>query len=282
MTQDLKKTQFERRIIFLTLFIVVTLPLIFPLGLKTEITPLVQNAYDMIETAPDSSRIIISFDYDPSTITELQPMAQAIIEHCWRRGHKVIATALWPQGASMADAAFSFVIENGYKDKQYGVDYVNLGYKPGGTVTLQALGRDFQTIFPSDMKGTPISEIPAMQGIAKLGDIDAVMSLSAGDPGLMAWIMVASDKYKVKVSGGTTAISAPGFLTYVNKNQQLIGLLGGLKAASEYEKLIGVKGKATVNMDAQSVAHVLILVFITIGNIKAFRIRRKTRNAQMN
>jgi len=37
--------------------------------------------YDLMEETPDGSVIILSFDYDPSTITELQPMAEAMIEH---------------------------------------------------------------------------------------------------------------------------------------------------------------------------------------------------------
>lgn len=274
MSNDLKKSILERRLIFITIFVVVMLPLIFPLGLKPEITPLVKNAFQMVETAPDSALVIISFDYDPSTITELQPMAYALIDHAWRRGHKVIAIALWPQGVGMANEAFSYVIAKHHPDKIYGTDYVNLGYKAGGTVTLQAMGRDFRNVFPQDMNETPIAQIPMLKNVKKLQDMDYVVSLSAGDPGLTAWIMVASDMYKVKTAGGTTAISAPGFLTYVNKNQQLIGLLGGLKAASEYEALLSVKGDATVSMDAQSVAHLAILVFIIIGNIKAWQKRR--------
>ena len=87
--------------------------------------------------------------------------------------------------------------------------------------------------------------------------------------------MVARDMYAVPTTGGCTAVSAPGFFPYINEQKQLYGLLGGLKAASEYESLIGRVGSATIKMDAQSVAHLLILVFIAIGNIKAYNLRRR-------
>ena len=42
-----------------------------------------------------------------------------------------------------------------------------------------------------------------------------------------------------------------------------------------YEKLTGKKGTGTVGMDAQSIAHVLIVVFVLLGNIGMFVSGRK-------
>lgn len=269
-----KNTQTERRIIFLVLLIAVALPMIFPIGWKTEVSGYAKMAWELIETTPESSVVIFSFDYDPSTMTELQPMAEAMIHHAWSRNQKVIATALWPQGAQMADQAFSMVRES-FPNKQYGVDYVNLGYKVAGIVAIQAMGRSLSEVFPEDQAGTDYNDIPMLKNIRNLKDIAYVNSLSSGTPGIKEWIMSARDMYQVPVTGGTTAVSAPGFFPYINSQRQLTGLLGGLKAASEYEMLIGKIGSATIKMDAQSVAHILILAFIAIGNIKAWRSRRR-------
>lgn len=265
-------SQVERRIIFLVLIIAVVFPLIVPLGWKTEVTPHVQMAYDLIDSVKEGETAIVSFDYDPATATELQPMAYSVIKHAFAKNQKVIAMALWPQGVQMADEAFSKILMK-YPDKKYGIDYVNLGYKPGGMVTLQAMGKSIKTVFPSDSRATSLDELPMMKGLISLKNIAYVVSLSAGDPGIKQWIMAAHDMYNVKVTGGTTAVSAPGFLPYINQQNQLYGLLGGLKSAAEYEVLLGVTGPATTKMDAQSVAHILILVFVLIGNIKAWRKR---------
>ncbi len=269
----------ERRIVFLVLALAVVLPLIFPLGLKTIGTPLTKKAYDLVDSTPAGSVVIVSFDYDPSTVTELQPMAQAIIEHAWSKGHKVIATAMWPQGSQMADMAFEDV-QNKLGSKVYGEDFVNLGYKVGGMVIIQGMGRNFRTVFPKDTSGLDYDEIPLLATIKSLRDIRYVVSLSAGDPGLKDWILTAHDKFGVAVAGGTTAVSAPGFLPYVNDQQQLYGLMGGLKAAAEYELLMGYEGSASLNMNPQSVAHVLILVLIAIGNVRAWRKRKSARNRE--
>lgn len=266
----------ERRIIFTVLLIAVALPLIFPIGWTTGISSYTEMVYDLMEETPDGSVMILSFDYDPSTITELQPMAEAMIEHAFNKNHKIIATALWPMGVQMAEKAFEKVLED-YPDKVRGEDFVNLGYKVGGMVTIQAMGRSLPEVYPNDINGRKYEDIPMLKGIHRLKNVAFIASLSSGVPGLKEWMMVAHDTHDIPVTGGCTAISAPGFFPYINEQEQLHGLLGGLKAASEYESLIGKKGSATTKMDAQSIAHLLILVFIALGNIKAYTTRRRKK-----
>lgn len=269
-------SQTERRIVFLLLLIAVALPLIFPIGWKTEVSNYSKMAWELIESAPDSSVVIFSFDYDPSSMTELQPMAEAMLEHAFSRNHKVIAMALWPQGMQMAQQAFDAVKVN-YPNKTYGSDYAFMGYKVAGIVAIQSMGKNMEEVFPADQSGTKYQDIPMLQGIKTLKDVAYINSLSTGVPGIKEWVMAARDVYQTPVTGGTTAVSAPGLIPYVNSQKQLHGLLGGLKAASEYETLINRVGSATVKMDAQSVAHLLILVFIAVGNIKAFRARKRSK-----
>ncbi len=267
-------SQTERRIVFLVLLLAVALPLIFPIGWKTEVSGYTKMAWNLIESTPDSVVVIFSFDYDPSTMTELQPMAEAMLEHAFSRNHKVLAMALWPQGAQMAEQAFAEA-KKAYPDKAYGVDYINMGYKVAGIVAIQAMGRSMAEVFPTDQRGIKYQEIPMLKNIRTLKDIAYINSLSSGTPGIKEWVMAGRDAYGTPVTGGTTAVSAPGFFPYVNSQKQLHGMLGGLKAASEYEVLIGKIGSATTKMDAQSIAHLLILIFIAVGNVKAFRARRR-------
>lgn len=268
----------ERQIIYTLLIIAVGLPLVFPIGWKTEVSGYTEMAYKLIEETPAGKVVLISFDYDPSTITELQPMAEALIEHAFKKNHRIVATALWPMGVQMAEKAFQEICA-AYPDKVYGEDYVNLGYKVGGMVSIQAMGRNLKEVYPVDAKGTHYDELPILQNIKRLKDFAWIASLSSGVPGLKEWVMVAHDTYGIPVTGGCTAISAPGFFAYVNEQKQLTGILGGLKSASEYESLIERKGTATSKMDAQSIAHLLILVFIAAGNLKVYLSRRRKRNA---
>ncbi len=266
----IKRKQLDRRWLFLLLFVGVVLPLIFVIGLPIETTENVRMVYNLIENTPPNSKVILSFDYDPGSKPELHPMAKAMMQHCFDRDIKVIVTALWPMGVQMAEDIFSD-IHNEYPEVKYGRDYVNLGFKAGGIVTIQSMGKQFREVFPEDMNGTSIDEFSIMDGMKNFDNLSFVCSFSAGDPGIKQWVQIAHDTYNVPVSGGVTGVSAPAILPYVNAQQQLIGLLAGLKGAAEYELLTETPGTGTSGMDAQSIAHLIIIIFIVIGNINFWR-----------
>ncbi len=265
-----KSKQIDRRWLFLLIFVGVALPLIFTIGLPLEISKNVEMVYDLIEETPKGSKALISFDYDPASMPELHPMAKALLKHCFDKDINLIFTALWPMGVQMADDIMSQLQEE-FPDLIYGEDYVNLGFKAGGMITIQSMGKNFREVFPEDMNGNKIDDLPIMEGINNFNNIGFVFSLSAGAPGIKEWVQIAHDAYNRPTSGGVTGVSAPAMLPYVNQQKQLTGLLAGLKAAAEYEKMIKAPGTATSGMDAQSVAHLIIIIFIIIGNVNYWR-----------
>jgi hypothetical protein len=263
----------DRRIIFLVIAAAVIVPLIVPLGMPVKVTPQAQSIYDEVESLPAGSNVLVAFDYDPAAAPEVHPMSLAFLRHCFTKKHKVIIMALWPVGAQLAVSATAEVA--GDFDVEYGRDYVNLGYKPGGEIVIKSLGASFPEVFPKDMAGTPTRGLPIMANVRNLKDIDLVMDLSAGDPGIPAWVQVANGLYQSRVAGGCTAVSAPQFFPYLQTGQ-LVGLLGGLKGAAEYESVTGFTGKASPQMDPQSIAHVVIIVFIVFANVSYFILRRRS------
>ena len=64
-------------------------------------------------------------------------------------------------------------------------------------------------------------------------------------------------------------------MVYPYYPKQVIGLLAGLAAAAEYEKLIAVEGTATQGMEAQSFSHGLIILLVVFGNVVFFWTRRR-------
>ena len=78
------------------------------------------------------------------------------------------------------------------------------------------------------------------------------------------------------ISSGVTSIQVNEVMPYVQSGQ-MVGVLAGMPGAAEYESLIGQKGSATSGMDAQSVAHLVIVHFIVLGNISYFIDRKRSR-----
>ncbi|MBN2460911.1 MAG: hypothetical protein JXB60_04835 [Candidatus Cloacimonetes bacterium] len=277
MAADGIRKQLDRRWIFLLIFIGVAVPLIVKIGFPIETSENAQLVYELVDNTSPGTRVIMSFDYDPASQPELHPMGRAVMKHCFDRGLKVIVTALWPMGVLMAQDIYD-KLKTDYPEITYGSDYINLGYKAGGIVTIQALGSNFREVFPKDMNGTEIDSLPIMKGIKDFENIGFIFALSAGDPGIKQWVQVAHDKFGRHVSGGVTGVSAPSILPYVNEQKQLYGLLAGLKAAAEYESLINDPGLATSGMDAQSIAHLIIIIFIAIGNISYWIVKKKNKS----
>lgn len=254
----------DRRIIFLLILLAVIVPLLIPIGFKIKVSEPVQLFYDAVDALPSGSMVLISCEYDPSTMPELYPMNQALARHCFKKDVKIVGMGLWPQGiplnqASMEEAALEY-------GKEYGVDYINLGYKAGGIVVISAAAENIPRTFPLDYAGRPIEAFEIMQGVRNFDRFDLIVSLSAGDPGVRHWVMIAQGRYGKAVIGGVTAVSAPSFYPYLNAGQ-LLGLIGGMKGAAEYETLLGAVGTASQGMDAQSIAHGVIILFIVIANV---------------
>ncbi len=254
----------DRRIIFSLIFVAVVWPLIQPMRLPIGVSPPVQTLYDAVEAIPTGSIVMLGADYSPDTMPELQPMVDTFLRHAFARDLRVVVACLWPASPPLVERAMTPLAEE--FGKEYGVDYVNLGYMAGGIVTLLGMGASIPATFPSDYGGTPVTEIPLMQEVENFDDIAFVMEVSAGTPGTREWVQQVQGRYRVALGSGTTAVGAPNFYPYVQSGQ-LTGLLGGLKGAAEYETLIGHPGDATKGMDAQSIVHALVVVFILLGNV---------------
>ncbi len=276
-----KLDSLDRRYIFLIIAIVVILPLIFPLGLPVEPTNLTIDAFDAIDNIPKDEKVLVSFDYGPSTKPEIHPMAIAILRHLFTNGNRVIITCLWPDGLFMSREALEQVADGEF-GLEYGVDYVNLGYRPGNEAVIKGITKSFPANFTVDSRAININEIPLMNGVQSLKDIGFIFSLSAGYPGSKEWVQYASDPLKIKTSTGVTSIQVNEILPFV-KSGQLQGIIAGMPGAAEYEQLL-VKnkihptiGKAGKSMDAQSIAHLVIVLFIIVGNISYFAKRKKEK-----
>jgi hypothetical protein len=119
-----------------------------------------------------------------------------------------------------------------------------------------------------------------MSTVKNYNNISLVVTFSTGDPGWRFWLLYAQARYGVRLGVGVTAVSAADVYPYVETGQ-VIGLLSGMKGASEYETLVQKKGysqgllRASQGMDAQSLGHLFIMIFIIIGNIGYFAMRRK-------
>lgn len=254
----------SRPIIYLLLLGLLSVPLLFPISLPLDISPATQSSYDAIEKLAPGSIIVVSTDWEASTQAESGPQTEAIVRHIFQRDLKLVVLGLWPQGNSATDSIVNRLASE--YDKAYGTDWVNLGYKPGGEVVLASLAENIRTLYPQDSRGTPIDNLEICRDLTSAKDIALVISVSWGDPGHITWVKMVGTPHKVPVIAAVTAVSIAGCAPYVQSGQ-IVGVVGGLGGAAEYEKLVNSPGKATAGMGAQTAGHLLILLLVLVGNV---------------
>lgn len=274
----------DRRWIFLLVLLSVLIPIVIPIGLPVSTTQSTRSAFEFIESLQPGDYVWISFDYGPSSAPENDPMAEAFMRQCALKKLRFIVTALYPLGGlGLANNAVAKVAAE-HPELRYGVDYINLGYKDGAAAVMRRLGEDIAGAFPTDVNGRPLSEFPIMSGLHDLRQVKLVFTVATGLIGEY-WITQVRPQTGTPIIIGPTAVSAPKYYAFLNSGQ-LVGMLGGMKGAAEYEKLLRARYPklasfyqttrdftATKGMDGQTVLHTVIMVLIVLGNL-AFLVRR--------
>ncbi|MGD8605041.1 MAG: hypothetical protein PVF49_10775 [Anaerolineales bacterium] len=272
----------DRRIVFLFIALAVAIPLLFHVVFPERISPIVASIFDRVDNLPEGSKVLMSLDYSPSTVPEIQPMVDAAVRHCAKKNLKIYIMALWPTGQNIADETIDRVLRPEFPNYQYGTDFVNIGYKSGNQGLINVILTDLKRMYTTDVNGTAIDSIPMMVPIRNLRNFDVILAYGGGFPGVKEWVLFAGDPGNVPVAGGVTAVSAP--LLYPYYPSQLLGLMGGIKGAAEYEAELmrrypEFKDRSHPGIDMmgpQAVAHVVIMLFIIIGNVAYFATRGRS------
>lgn len=269
-------TQFQaidRRIIYLCVAIAIALPFIVQVKLPVIPTMPSQKFYEAVEKVPKSKVVLIAADFDTGTEGENGPQVQAVLEHLMIKRIPFVIIGVAIQGPELVQSyAEKLAKKYGYK---YGVDFVNLGYLPGGQLALERFCRSVWQTKPSDYKQKPLTELPLMRKVRTAEDIALVAEFTGS--GVLSWyVQTFWGQFKVPLAQGCTGIIGPEQFPYLDTGQ-LSGLMVGLKGAAEYEALLKVSREGVRRMIPQSLGHLAALSLILLGNLGMWLARGKVR-----
>jgi hypothetical protein len=265
-----KLQSIDRRILYALLLVVIIVPLFLPIRLPTVTMPSTQRLYDAIESIPPNGFIIISSTWSGGTRAENMPQTIAILRHAMQRRLRVAVFSFDVQGTQLSlDIAKRLAQEYGY---EYGKDWVHWGFRPQAEVVMKSMVRDIPGTFDKDYDGKPTKDMPVMQGIRDIKDVHAIVEIAAS--GIYAsWIgLVVGVNPDLKFGFCPTSVMVPETYPYLASGQ-IVGTMEGMRGAAEYESLLRKPGLASVGMGTISLAHVLIMLLIVIGNIGYFASR---------
>ena len=261
----------DRRIIYVILILATAFPMINPIGVPLKISPLTQQVYDLVDELQPGDKVLMSLDYSPGGSPDVHPQAVALMQHLMDKGIRVVMISFWDAGPMFGEQILRPYEEEGF---EYGVDFANLGYVPGGETAIKRFGSDIPGTVRKDFRNKSVSSLPIMEGIKDARDFAVVLEFVSGNPGTQEWVRQVQGPLGIKMAVGAVTVNVPQTMPYVQSGQ-VKGLLQGLRGAAEYEVLMGKPGPSVAKMDAQSLGHLVIIFFIFIGNIAYFLDRKR-------
>ncbi|UCE23536.1 MAG: hypothetical protein JSU74_09545 [Candidatus Zixiibacteriota bacterium] len=256
---------------FLGLFVVVTITMLLNIKLEMKVSPYTQDMYTYIESLPEGSVLIISFDHEASSLPEIRPIALAVLRHAFKKGHKLIGVSLLAEGTLIGYRLMRQTADE--LDLEYGRDYAYLGFRPQYIAAILAMGESIQQTYPRDYLGAPYEQFELLNTVENYNDVAAVISIADGSL-TTHWIEYGQARYGVKVLGAVTAAMVTTYDPYLASGQ-MYAMMGGLRGAAEYEKLIERDGGGARGMLAQSSAHLYVILLVVLGNIVYFVSRKQ-------
>lgn len=278
----------DRRIMYLFVLVALTIPLLLEFGMFPAKMQTAQMVYDTVQglSSEEGKLAWIAMDWGPSTQAENMPQTAVTLEHLMRRRirfctYSIVYTAepfmkSLPQ--EIAEKLNAENLEKGIDYRyEYGKDWVNVGYRPAAYLFVRGLAKskDIAEYLSVDARGTPIREIPCMANVKTIHDFSMLAEFTGLVGAFNIWIQFfQTEDYRPQFVHGCTSITIPEAFIYLD-SKQIQGLLEGVAGAAYYAQL--VKGKdfdpvrnpdlATKFMMSLSLAHLVIIFFIVLGNV---------------
>jgi hypothetical protein len=268
-----KMMTIDRRWVYLLIGLAVIIPTVVSFEVPVSISPEVKKIYDFVERIEPGKHLFVCMDYDPSSMAELNPMAEAIVNQAFDRNIKIIFVTLSQFGAGLVEQITSKLADK--RGKVRGVDYTFLGYRPYPAITILAMGIDFRVPFPEDYYDVPLDSLPVMRGIKNFYNVEGVIEITSGSTADF-WLIYGNGRYGFPLALGITGVMSADFYQYLQSGQ-LFGIIPGVKGAAEYEDLVSYPGEGMAQMPYQVIAHGVIIAFIIISNAAYFASRKRKK-----
>lgn len=280
--------QINPKTVYIIMALALIIPVLKPVGLPVVVNKDTTEAvFKWVEGLSPGDVIVFDTAYSGGSNAELAPQLSAWFKHCMKKGVKVIGVSQWLQAGPLAINTLEEAtreLEHEGITVTYGVDWVYIGYKAGGTVTWRAMQNDFwRACADVDYYGKSFKDLPLMAKLPKWTNeySKGIFVLSAGSPGTGTYTTYFAEQ---PMYIGNVAVQVAGSMNLLRSGQAK-GVLAGLRGAAEYEKLLGKPGYATKLMDAQSMGHLTIMVLVVLGNIsfalKKRRVKQTSRRPEV-
>jgi hypothetical protein len=152
-------------------------------------------------------------------------------------------------------------------DYVYGEDYVCLGYVLVNEASTAALANNLHDVAKVDYKGNSLDDT-FYADLSDAGDFDLIIDFSTGmqtTAMINHWVM----DFDIPMIEGAIGVNIPSYTPYLDTGH-LDAMLQSTRGGAELEYISGNPGSGLVSMDAFTLVHYMLILFIIMGNIGYF------------
>jgi len=260
-----KMATYDKRWVYVVLFITTLGPLISPIGMPIGISAMTKNYYAELDTLQEGDIVFDTWNMEFSGYMELKSGVLATHKMFIEKGVRLCIAFGHYEGVALPTEIFkqlkTWLDEYDYTE---GEDYIIIGYVFPNEAAVAALAQDFHANVRVDWKGESI-EGTFLDEIQNAGDFDMISDYTTGLA--TTWMinhMVL--QYGVPMVENSIGVSVPGHLANLDAGL-LQALLASTRGGAELEFLISSPGPGLKAMDAFTLGHYSLIIFIIIGNI---------------
>ena len=288
----------DRKVIYIFVVVALAFPLVFGISQPAAPLPAARKIFDKVESIarereealaagrPYRKVVLVAVDWGPHTRAECYPQTECIVRHLMARGVPFVIMTMVHDGAGYArDIPRKLAREY---DREYGKDWVNLGFKPGYSVLVGQIAKDFKDGAKTDHEGTPLSELAVTKDVRDAGDISLLVEMTGLVGFFNMWVQFfQTDRARPDFAHGCTSVTIAEAYAYLESGQ-IVGLFEGIAGAAAYNEILEDARKAgephastgpRAHMTSQSFAHIVIIVLIIMGNVGLY-VRRRMAAAE--
>ena len=273
-----------RIVIALILVAVITLPNLMqmlgmpfePLSMPVLQPPELDEMYNQIEQGAQPGEeftALLAFDYEPGFSGEMRTAASPVISHLMEQNARIVVVSTSPSGPAMADRLLREVAAG---TVAYSVDdrTVNLGYLPGGTISLLEFVRQPQFAAPATVTGEDAWQETFLSSIGRFQDFSQVIILTDSAETGRSWVeQVWPQAREVPMFMIASAQAAPMLIPYTSVVDQpnigqIDGMVSGLMGGAQYGWLAGQPNSpASRYWASYQIGIVLAIVLVLAGGL---------------
>jgi hypothetical protein len=236
----------------------------------------ISEAKGLIDRLPPNAAVLVAVDYEPGFSGEMNASAAAVIEYLIAKDPHLTLVSTHLTGPVQGEHLLMQVNQD--RLAPY-INYVHLGYLPGGAAGLRGFAHNPKQIMPfslnqfmyiEDAYGS-IWEKEPLHKINTVADFDMLLVLTENPHTARAWIEQVEP---VLSNGGSSflmvvsAQAAPLVMPYFeNSPRQVDAVISGLEGGAAFGKEIGQYGRPASYWDAFGVGLAIAILFMGLGGM---------------